>query len=611
MEALLALIGTLFFIFLCIGLGRFLFIKVVAEPLARFALSLVIITTTWSLLGLLGIFNPLMIWLSLVSLYICLIPWIKEETLSLIKGKKEKRKFSKLSLLIYFIICLYFALMIFKSFTPPLSRDAINYHLFLPKLWLKEAKICTIKNNIYSFFPSYWEVLYALILSTSNDIACKLIHLFYTFLTYLLLGKLLYLLKPDIEKEYVLLSQLIFLSTPLITKISSWAYVDIPFTFYCLLSLYLLLKFFKEGKRFLLFSSALACGFAIGIKYLGLIWLGLLSLTFLEQMDTRKKGGNYIFFLTIAILFACPFYLRNLIETNNPFYPFLYSFFDGKNMSPHKAHLLNLYFMESFGMGKSFLDLLLLPFRICLFAKFDDPKRFDGQIGIIYLILLLILPFTLKRIKFPYRSIHYLIILYLLIWFATSQQLRFLIPVLCLSLLTYGFILSSFRNKFLNLIIIGLSSIYLIYPIKELKDLRPFKFIIGKESRDQFLKRHLKAYPIIQYINLNLPHNSKLMLLDVGPIAYYVEREIFQESVFEEYTLRRKLNKSLNVLLSYLEVNKIDYILINVPFIERHFFPYLSLREKEDFKTFIQKHLRLVARYKGFYLYKFNKRSDI
>lgn len=610
MEAFLALIGTLFFVFLCIGLGRFLFIKLVPEPLARFALSLVIITTTWSLLGLFGIFNPLTISLSLISLYICLIPWIKEETLSLIKGENRKTKFSKLSLLIYFVICLFFALMTFKSLTPPLSRDAINYHLFLPKFWLKGTKICTIKNNIYSFFPCYWEVLHALILSISNDIACKLIHLFHTFLTFLLLGKLLYLLKPDIEKEYVLLTQLIFLSTPLITRTSSWAYVDIPLTFYFLLSLYLLLKFFKEGRQALLFSSALACGFAVGIKYLGLIWLGLISLTFFEQPDTKRKK-DYMLFLVIAILFASPFYLRNLIETNNPFYPFLYSLFDGKNMSPHKAHLLNLYFMEGFGMGKSPVDLLLLPLRISLLAKFDDPKRFDGQIGIIYLILLLIFPFTLKRIKFPYRSIPYLIILYLLIWFATSQQLRFLIPVLCLFLLTCGFTLSSFRNKFLNLIIIGLSSIYLIYPIKELKDLRPYKFIIGKESRVQFLKRHLRAYPIIQYINLNLPHNSKLMLLDVGPIAYYVEREIFQESVFEEYTLRRKLNKSLNVLLSYLEVNKVDYILINVPFIERHFFPSLPQREKEDFKTFIQKYLRLVARYKGFYLYKFNKGSDI
>jgi len=51
-------------------------------------------------------------------------------------------------------------------------------------------------------------------------------------------------------------------------------------------------------------------------------------------------------------------------------------------------------------------------------------------------------------------------------------------------------------------------------------------YISGKESRDDFITRHISSYPAIKYINANTPENSKVRLVFLAGRGYYLDRII-------------------------------------------------------------------------------------
>ena len=57
----------------------------------------------------------------------------------------------------------------------------------------------------------------------------------------------------------------------------------------------------------------------------------------------------------------------------------------------------------------------------------------------------------------------------------------------------------------------------------------PLGYLLGRESRDDYLTRTLPGYSTFQFINRKLPPSAKIYLLFVGRRAYYCEREYFHD----------------------------------------------------------------------------------
>jgi len=147
------------------------------------------------------------------------------------------------------LIVLLFALtacIITLSCVPPVSRDALVYHLALPKLYIEHGGIYEIPSLVFSYFPLNLHLLYTIPLYFGNDIIPKFIHFAFALATAWLI--FIYL-KKRLDDLYALLGVLFFLSIPLIVKLSITAYVDLGLVFFSTASVFYLLKWTENKFR--------------------------------------------------------------------------------------------------------------------------------------------------------------------------------------------------------------------------------------------------------------------------------------------------------------------------------------------------------------------------
>jgi hypothetical protein len=56
----------------------------------------------------------------------------------------------------------------------------------------------------------------------------------------------------------------------------------------------------------------------------------------------------------------------------------------------------------------------------------------------------------------------------------------------------------------------------------------PMNYVLGKESKDEFITRHNSSYPAIKYINTHSPENARVRLIFLAQRGYYLDR-IYQD----------------------------------------------------------------------------------
>ena len=131
-----------------------------------------------------------------------------------------------------FCVVLILALVIsiaILAAVPPTDRDSLTNHLYIPKLYLKHGSIYEIPSIEFSYFPMNLEMLYMIPLYFGNDIAPKYLHFTFAILTACLIFKYL---KRCLCTLYALYGMLLFLSIPIILKLSISAYVDLGLIFF-------------------------------------------------------------------------------------------------------------------------------------------------------------------------------------------------------------------------------------------------------------------------------------------------------------------------------------------------------------------------------------------
>jgi 4-amino-4-deoxy-L-arabinose transferase-like glycosyltransferase len=179
---------------------------------------------------------------------------------------------------------------IILNLTPPIARDALIHHLAIPKLWLKNGGFYEIKWADFSYFPMNVDLLYIIPLYFNKDFLANFIHMSFGIGTALLIYQYL---NNKISRIAGLLGILVFLSTPIVVRLSTQAYVDLGLAFFTTASILAFIRYrdgeFKEFKW--LFLSSVAMGLALGTKYNALIvWFFLsLAIVFVYSRDTKKQ----------------------------------------------------------------------------------------------------------------------------------------------------------------------------------------------------------------------------------------------------------------------------------------------------------------------------------
>lgn len=496
------------------------------------------------------------------------------------------------------------------TLTPDPGKDALIYHLAAPKLFLKHQGFTFISGNIFSNYPLLNEMLFLVGLFLRGEVLAKGMH--FIGLLGILIGIGQFSSPRVLQNGFPFLSLLIFLTIPSVFITSHLAYNDLFITYYSLAAVLAFIQWVDRRRNPWLVLCGVFSGLAVASKYTALLLpllgcLGVLWASSHFRENPKQIRWSLFLYLASVGLVGAPFYIKNWIMTGNPVYPFLYHWFGGREWDPEQARLYD-FFVWSLGQGRGWLDYLLLPWNISLRAKLGSPE-FDGLVGPVFLLTL---PFWLgiRRIELSTKIIFIFCLFTFLFWASSAQQIRYLIPIFpFLSLLT-GIILASYdQRKVLGIILILLIAGSLAFNgftiIRHFGTTKPFGVLIGTEDRDSFLKRRFPSYGIFNYINTNLPGNSKLFLIYMKNWGFFLDRDFYSDSMFETFTIQKILSSSgaPKEIHGIVRANGFTHLLCDLNYLYGDLSPF-SLEEKGKFIDFQKEYLAVERRDGPYFLFR-------
>ena len=161
--------------------------------------------------------------------------------------------------------------VIIMASVPPVSRDALTHLLAIPNLFLQHGLLTAFPDIPFSYYPMNLDLLYLIPLAFGSDILPKYIHLLFGVLT---AGLIYHNLKMRAGRLWGLGGALLWLSTPMMARLSSEVYVDLGLGFFSMASLCALLRWSetRRDKHGLILAGGW-CGLALGTKYNALLVL--------------------------------------------------------------------------------------------------------------------------------------------------------------------------------------------------------------------------------------------------------------------------------------------------------------------------------------------------
>jgi hypothetical protein len=499
-------------------------------------------------------------------------------------GKESCLKVNILYFIILFGIIGCIAIL---ASVPPVSRDALTHHLFIPKLYIEYGGIYEIPHIIFSYYPGNLNFLYLIPLYLGNDIIPKFIHFAFALAT----GAMIYrYLALRINTAYGLLGALFFLSIPVIVRLSSTVYVDLGLIFFLFVSLIYMFKWVEYGfKPKYLIISAVFTGLALGTKYNGLVGLFLLGMFSVfvyaryhagQKMHAAKSIGWCAVFVIVAMIVFSPWMIRNFAWTGNPVYPLYNSVFnpdqgraeepDSENVLKQRNRMSHIQ-VRRHVYGESWAQIALVPLRVFFQGKDDTPVYFDGKLNPFLLILPIFAFFGIRRAGEQEKT-EKLILLFFSVLFLlyacaqTSIRIRYFSPIipplvvlsmfglhrLNIEILPRVRALSAPMKKIIIFsIVIAMLGLNAEYIADRFKKDQPLSYITGKVSRDQYIQAYRPEYASFQHANKHLTQKNKIFGLYIGNRGYYsdipVEFDIqMLQSIAAEVESGKKIAEKLH-----------------------------------------------------------------
>lgn len=237
---------------------------------------------------------------------------------------------------------------------PPHDWDSIMYHLTVAKIYAQSHAVVVTEFLRYPLFTQLNHMLFTLMLVYSDDLSAQLVQ----YLFYLLVGLLVYAYgQRHFSRLAGILAAVLWFSNPMAIWASHIAYIDIGVVLFGTSGVLAFLNYYKTRQTHWLILAGILLGFAAAVKYPALFWIGLCGLYTLWIGFRERKWHIPLLFGFITVLVACPFYVRNMYYTGDPFFPYISIFF--KENIWTKADFANVALNQS-GYGLSVTLIILL-----------------------------------------------------------------------------------------------------------------------------------------------------------------------------------------------------------------------------------------------------------
>ncbi|MCH8082801.1 MAG: hypothetical protein IH885_01040 [Myxococcales bacterium] len=346
-----------------------------------------------------------------------------------------------------------------QAFGPDFGFDALMYHLAFPERYLFENGISMTPFSHLSGYIAGTEMLYALALFLDGPSLAVLIHFEFGVLTLAALWQL----GAVSSRRAAVLAPLFLIADPLFQLELGWAYSDLSFSFYFTLAAIAFCTFIQkrhgpdandgadpnegtplnagpDGIGRDLVYAGIACGMCCATRYLGAgVAVALCAVAWLPPRHTRVRENLRACFALagLSALVMLPWMVRNAVLTGNPITPLLQSLFyaPGNEYIPAIVMQQSAEFLRQVGMGRDLWSLLALPWNLTMASK---PGIYANSFGyevsalvLVALVAVMGLAASGKRLRaipllVPLLEI---VAVFVLIWFFTFQEARFLLPV--------------------------------------------------------------------------------------------------------------------------------------------------------------------------------------
>jgi hypothetical protein len=299
---------------------------------------------------------------------------------------------------------------------PDYSWDGQAYHLPSSVEWMKSGKIELVYVSLYSStYPGLSELLQALWFRSTKLFGPP--HNISQLLGLVILGFSVVGIGHVLRwKNSTLILGLVFtLTIPNIILQSTTAYNDLFFSSLILVGVYFALNFAKSDKPFQilnLYGIGIAGGLVASTKFTGAYFaFALFALVFfLNVKEVLKNYIHLIMSIVLGVAICFPWYMRNLKNFDNPFYPLSIGFgkitlFKGLLGTPDKAFFD--YFSKKVGIQNSPIGVVKSWFWWPINHPVYD-TRVGGSglawLGILLLILFLAV-FARKNLRLRKRNL--------------------------------------------------------------------------------------------------------------------------------------------------------------------------------------------------------------
>ncbi len=551
------LLGTAFYFIMIIGVGMGVIRKVNLDPVIRLLAAMVIGSVvmggTLFVLSAIDYVYPLPILTMSLVAFGCTC-W----NYKLLKDSiQEIGRFLKFYLFQddrwtkWFILALglFLIWLVLLAWTPPRSADAMRYHL----AQLKDI----VQNHGFVFrpyyhynFPIYFSLLFLPVYMVFQGIGMK-----FAVLGYFLFSMIFILhLAARLELKHPRLLFFLIAFIPLSYQEATIVTNDWTVIFYVVVGFSFLVDRTSPNRLFTTHMAFVSLGFALGVKYLPILfvpWFLLLAWEHLNTSAQKEQKVVYILtsLLTMGIVMS-PFYIRNFINTGNPFWPILQTIF-----TPEHDYLYQVTqrYSETMTGSRSLHELIGVAKRAVFSPMIPCTIWLLGCWGVV------VFPRNVLKIGQG-------LLLFFVIWWVVSPKMywRFSMYVMPVALiagtLAYQSVMTKHYQwiKYIYMLLVGITISYGVglgaYYSKGL-----LAYYIDRDLD----KYHFATwyYPEYQLIHQELPADAHVLAIVLSGHTYYLDRNYLRADPHLSGLIDWQAIKSVEEFHDQLVKLKIDYVL--------------------------------------------------
>jgi 4-amino-4-deoxy-L-arabinose transferase-like glycosyltransferase len=475
---------------------------------------------------------------------------------------------------VFFLILL---LPVINALAPSdmMDWDSLAYHLAVPKLWLEAGRVTYIPFIHHSNFPFCVDSLYLYGLSIGSESGAKgMTVMFYAAGAMWLLSVVRRWSGNNLAG---ILAAIGFMTMPVVMWESGSGYIDVAHGLFATIAILSAAEVLKTGDRRWLFLCAWGLGLAMASKYTGLLTavaVGLV-LTIGAFRSSAKDAWRpaVMIFMAFAVL-SGPFLVRNVVNTKNPTYPFLYGVFGGENWDTWRESVYKNE-QRTFGMkgtlaegdsaiptlGQSVLGLTFQPGRYInpqqtLGGGF--PMGAIGVIGAVGAMLWLVGGARGRR----ERAVFAIVAVHAAGWFFLSEQSRYAVSFV-VPLVALGAAACVTKRSTLTLfsVLVAGQGFYTLWLIQTAVTSGQVRVAFGQEDRDEYRANRVPLAKIAPEINTEVGDGRVAMYDEV--FGYLLDCDYLWANPGHSKIIAYETSNSGADLVESLKENKVTHILYN------------------------------------------------